>query len=566
MGRGILGAAPSQARLSAPLVVCGRRFARNHPEDTVKRTRREILKAAGFGVAGAAAVSALGVVSGAEASVAGGRATVDARDGAFGPAPSGSASTEVTDKSGKRLAAGPAVAWSKAAKNAPAADVVVDPTKTSQTILGFGAAFTDAACYTLSRLSDADRAKTLAQMFGQGADQGCLSTGRIPLGASDYSTACYSYDDGMADPDMKRFSIDHDRDYIIPTLKAAAAANSDIFYYGSPWSPPGWMKYSNSMLGGNIRPDNIPAYALYMRKFVESYADAGVKVRALTTQNEIDADQGGRMPACPWPEETEEALIIALGRGLEASATASGTKIWTLDHNYNLWGRVVDQLSKPQLKKYLNTVAWHGYVGTPDQMLNVKKYFSDVEMHWTEGGDDYKDPAYLTCWSKWGATFAGILANGPQSITTWNLALDERGRPNIGPFDCGGLVQVHSQTREIVWSGLYWALSQHARAFKRGAVIVESRGAHDAPAVNGASIELQTSHEGGAAPTSSTVTATPGAAASAGLYHTASKTTDGGVMLVLTNPGAAREVTIACAGSVAKVPLTEDSITTLKWS
>jgi hypothetical protein len=30
------------------------------------------------------------------------------------------------------------------------------------------------------------------------------------------------------------------------------------------------------------------------------------------------------------------------------------------------------------------------------------------------------------------------------------LALDERGRPNIGPFPCGGLVAIHSQTKEII--------------------------------------------------------------------------------------------------------------------
>jgi glucosylceramidase len=526
-------------------------------------TRRDLLKIGGLGI-GAAAANALGVAPVSAGARANAAATVTPRDGSLAAPPAGPASAEITDKSGKRLTAGAAVTWAKAAKNAPAADVTIDPTKTAQTILGFGAAFTDASCYTVSRLSDADRAKLLTQMFGQGADQHCLSTGRIPLGSSDYATACYSYDDGMADPEMKRFSIDHDRDYILPTLKAAAAANPDIFYFGSPWSPPGWMKYSNSMLGGNIRPENIPAYALYLRKFVESYADAGVKVRALTTQNEIDADQGGRMPACPWPEETEEALIVALGRALESSATASGTKIWTLDHNYNLWGRVVDQLSKPQLKKYLNTVAWHGYVGTPDMMQNVRKYFPDVEMHWTEGGDDYKDRAYLTCWSKWGATFAGILTNGPQSITMWNLALDERGRPNIGPFDCGGLVQIHSQTREILLTGLYWALAQHARAFKRGSVIIESRGAHDAPGVNGASIGLQTSHDAPA--TSSNMTATPAGESAAGLYHTAAKSPDGSVTLVLTNPGDAREVTIACAGQIAKVSLTADSLTTLRWS
>jgi glucosylceramidase len=345
--------------------------------------------------------------------------------------PSKPAQTEVTDKSGKRLAAGAETIWAKTAKKAAPADVTVDPTKPAQTILGFGAAFTDASCFTLSRLSDSDRANLLHTMFGQ--DQHALSMGRIPIGASDYSTAAYSYDDGAADPDLKRFSIDHDRDYIVPTLRASLTANPDLFLFASPWSPPGWMKYSNSMLGGNIRPENIPAYARYFQKFVEAYAAAGVTVRAVTTQNEIDADQGGRMPACPWPEEDEERLVAALGPLLEAS----GTKIWTLDHNYNLFGRALDQLSRPQFKKYVNTVAWHGYVGSPEMMGNVKQKFPDVEMHWTEGGDDYKLADYLTNWSKWGATFAGILANGPQSITTWNVALDERGRPNIGPFDCG---------------------------------------------------------------------------------------------------------------------------------
>jgi len=117
-------------------------------------------------------------------------------------------------------------------------------------MLGFGAAFTDAACFTLSRLSENDRASLLHTMFGK--DQHALGVGRIAIGASDYSTAAYSYDDGAADPELKRFSIDHDRDYVLPTLRAALSANADLFLYGSPWSPPGWMKYSNSMLGGTF--------------------------------------------------------------------------------------------------------------------------------------------------------------------------------------------------------------------------------------------------------------------------------------------------------------------------
>ena len=506
-------------------------------------TRREVLKYAGMGI-GAAAASALGVSANPKAE------TPETN----GPqAPAKPAQTEVTDKSGKRLAAGPQIVWTKAAKKAPAADVTVDPTRSAQTILGFGAAFTDAACFTLSRLGENDRRNLLHTMFSQ--DQHALSMGRIAIGASDYSTAAYSYDDGAADPELKRFSIDHDRDYILPTLRAALSANPELFLFASPWSPPGWMKYSNSMLGGNIRPEHIPVYARYFQKFVEAYSAAGVPVRAVTTQNEIDADQGGRMPACPWPEEDEERLVAALGPLLEAS----GTKIWTLDHNYNLFGRALDQLSRPRIKKYVNTVAWHGYVGSPEMIRNEKDKFPDIEMHWTDGGDDYKFPDYWTNWSKWGATFSGILANGPQSITTWNMALDERGRPNIGPFDCGGLLQIHSVTKEITEAGLYWALVQFARAFRRGAVIVASHDANgDAPAFNGAAV-IQL------AP-SSIATATPNSALTSRVFHTAAKNPDGSLVLVLTNPGEAKEVTVACGSQTCKIPLTADSITTLRWN
>jgi glucosylceramidase len=261
------------------------------------------------------------------------------------------------------------------------------------------------------------------------------------------------------------------------------------------------------------------------------------------------------MPACPWPEEDEERLVAALGPLLEAS----GTKIWTLDHNYNLFGRALDQLSRPHFKKYVNTVAWHGYMGSPEMIGNVKQRFPDVEMHWTEGGDDYKFADYLTNWGKWGATFSGILANGPQSITTWNLALDERGRPNIGPFDCGGLVQIHSVTKEITLPGLYWALVQFARAFRRGSVIVASHDASgDLPAVNGAGV--------GQPGSSSTVTAAPSTVLTSRVFHIAAKNSDGSMVLVLTNPGEAREVTVACGGLTAKTALTADSITTLRWS
>jgi glucosylceramidase len=79
-------------------------------------------------------------------------------------------------------------------------------------------------------------------------------------------------------------------------------------------------------------------------------------VQALTTQNEVDTDQDGRMPACIWPQEYEIQFVRNhLGPLLES--TGMPVKIWFLDHNYNLWGRVVGSLEDDKLLKYVNTVA-----------------------------------------------------------------------------------------------------------------------------------------------------------------------------------------------------------------
>ena len=65
---------------------------------------------------------------------------------------------------------------------------------------------------------------------------------------------------------------------------------------------------------------------------------------------------------------------------------------------------------------------------------------------------------------------------------------------------------------------------------------------------------------------SSSVTATPNNAATSRVYHAAAENPDGSLVLVLTNPGEAREITVASAGQTAKVSLTADSITTLRWT
>ena len=426
----------------------------------------------------------------------------------------------------QRYAAAPPLRWQSATGPAPADAVHLDASKTFQEVLGFGASFTDAACFTFNRLGGAERETLFHELFHP-SEMG-LSVCRTCIGSSDYATKLYSYDDGDADPELTRFSIAHDREYILPILRQARAVNPDLFLLSSPWSPPGWMKANGSMLGGSMRKKYLPVYAQYLLKFLQAYAAEGVPVQALTPQNEVDTDQDGRMAACLWGQEYEIELVRDhLGPLLEKTGTP--TKIWILDHNYNLWGRVVCMLDDAKLRKYTNAVAWHGYVGKPEMMGKVEAAHPGVEMYWTEGGPDYTNADYLTDWTKWGASFAEILRNGCRSITAWNLALDEKGKPNIGPFPCGGLVTIHSETRDVVRSGQYWAMAHYSRAIRRGARRIDSR------------------------------------SAATDLHHVAFLNPGSQKALILSNPGSARTVEVRLDAHSTRVSVPEKSVATLTW-
>jgi glucosylceramidase len=418
------------------------------------------------------------------------------------------------------------LAW-RPVSGVPSGEVIsLDPEKRFQEILGFGAAFTDASCYMFNQLSPDAREKLFHQLFHP-SELG-LSVCRTCIGASDYSTELYSFDEGDPDPELKRFSIEHDRIYFLPMLRQARDVNPNLFLFSSPWSPPGWMKLNGSMLGGCIHKRYFPAYAQYFVKFLQAYAAEGVPIQAVTSQNEVDTDQDGRMPACLWGQEYEiEFVLRHLGPALEARNIP--TKIWLLDHNYDLWGRVICELDHPGMKKYSRAVAWHGYAGDVSMVSKVREAHPDVEMHWTEGGPDVSDPKYATDWALWGRTFTGALRNWSQSITGWNLALDEHGRPNIGPFPCGGLVTIHSQTKEIKRSGQYWALAHFSQPIHRGARRFESLGTLD------------------------------------NVDHIACENPDGERVLVLTNSSTSRKIVLQMNGWMTDLTVPADSLTTLAW-
>jgi glucosylceramidase len=439
--------------------------------------------------------------------------------------PDGDLTIWVTDDT-RRLQPAPSIAW-KTASGASPDTVTLDPGKKYQDILGFGGAFTDATCYTFNRLDPGVREKVFHELFHP-SEMG-LNVCRTCIGASDYSTEAYSYDEGEPDPDLTRFSIEHDRAHILPILREARKANPDLFLFSSPWSPPGWMKSNHSMLGGNMRRQYMAPYANYFVKFLQAYEAEGVPVQAVTIQNEVDTDQDGRMPACTWPMEYEADFVRNfLGPTFERSGVK--TKIWLIDHNYNLWGRALGELETGDVHRYSNAIAWHGYVGKVEWIDRVRAVYPDIEMYWTEGGPDYTDANYAKDWASWSKTYAGLLQHWVRSLTAWNLALDEKGRPNIGPFNCGGMLTINSGSKEISYSGQYWAFAHYSRFIRRGARRLDSQGTAD------------------------------------GLDHVAFENPGGKHILVLTNTGVSRQCRVRLGDKAVSISLNPNSVTTVEWS
>ena len=434
------------------------------------------------------------------------------------------------------------------------ATITLDPSIGFQEILGFGAAFTEASAWLISRMAPTARAQLMHELFS--ADGLGINVTRCCIGSSDYATAMFSYDEGAPDPALARFSIDRDRAYVLPELLTARHINPDLFVLASPWSPPGWMKNGGSMLGGNIKPTNFAVYAQYLVKFLQAYAQAGVPINAITTQNETDTDQAGRMPASAWAQEYEVAFV---GKHLGPTIEKAGldTKIWLLDHNFNLWGRVFNTLEDPTVFKYAEGVAWHPYVGAAEAMTRIHNAYPSKSAYWTEGGFELAagkgtiefaatpgpmtemgsvaaappklDDMAAIVQSGLGATHA--LRNWVRCMIDWNVVLDETGHPNIGPFDLKGTLTIDSSSHQVTARGPnYWAIKHLNHIAPRGSTVIESSGRIDR------------------------------------LAHVAFVNPDGRKGLMLTNAGPARTVWIRHGARMAELALPPSSITDLSWT
>jgi len=82
------------------------------------------------------------------------------------------------------------------------------------------------------------------------------------------------------------FSIAHDQADVIPIILQARQLNPQMKLMANPWSPPGWMKTSNSMVGGALQSSMYSPFAGYFVKYLQAYSAAGISVDYISLQNE----------------------------------------------------------------------------------------------------------------------------------------------------------------------------------------------------------------------------------------------------------------------------------------
>jgi len=354
--------------------------------------------------------------------------------------------------------------------------ITVNPAATYQSMTGFGASFTDSSAWLVA--NSPLRSQIMTKLFSPTSGIG-LDFLRQPIGASDFSQSLFSYDDlpsGQTDPALAHFSIAHDNAYILPVLQQALSLNPNVTIMATPWSPPGWMKSSGSMIGGSLNSADYQVFADYLTKFVQAYDAAGVPISLITAQNEPEYSP----PNYPGSTFTaaQEASFIGSNLGPDLQKAGLSTKIIAYDHNWNDTSFPETVLGNSAAGPYTAGVAWHCYAGDPSAQTTVHNAFPNKDTYFTEcSGTQSSNPANTFADSlDWQTEnlIIGATRNWAKTVATWNMALNPSGGPSMNCTTCTGVVTVDNSAGTATYNAEYYVLGQASKFVKPGAVRIDS--------------------------------------------------------------------------------------------
>lgn len=353
-----------------------------------------------------------------------------------------------------------------------------------QTIDGFGYTLSGGSAGHLLQMTPAARATLLRELFDTTGNSIGISYLRLSIGASDLNAKVFSYNDlpaGETDPQMQRFDLGPDKQDVLPVLKEILAINPNIKLMGSPWSPPAWMKTNGDTRGGSLKPEWYDAYARYLVRYVQEMQKEGIRIDAITVQNE--PLHPGNNPSLLMPA-AEQAAFIKQSLGPQFRAAGLNTKIIIYDHNADRPDYPISILNDPAAKQYIDGSAFHLYAGPISALSEVKAAHPDKHLYFTEQwtgapGKFAEDLQWHVATLTIGAT-----RNWARCVLEWNLS----SNPQLTPFtDRGGcsscLGGVTIDGDRVVRNSGYYAVAHASRFVRPGSVRVDSNTIQDVPNV-----------------------------------------------------------------------------------
>ncbi|TYP79785.1 glycoside hydrolase family 3 N-terminal domain-containing protein [Paenibacillus methanolicus] len=346
--------------------------------------------------------------------------------------------------------------------------IKINPSKTYQSMMGIGSSMEESTVYNLIKMSPAKQDELIKKLVNPDDGIGVSMT-RVTIGTADFTARkFYSYDDmplGQTDTALANFSIQKDIDFgIIDALKRILKHNPNMQFFASPWSPPGWMKTTDSMIKGSVKDEYLPVLADYYVKFIQAYKAQGINISAMTLQNEPLLEIEYPSTKMPWQQEAELAKLLSA----KLKAAGLDVKLWIFDHNFNdTMSYPAPLLADSANRKAVDGTAFHDYGGEPTEMSRLHDMYPDENI-------------YLTERAVWGTTGADRMAqyfrNWARSYNSWVLMLDSDINTHqwVGTPDPTMIVQDSGNPENYWLTPEFYMLGNYTKFVKPGYIRIDS--------------------------------------------------------------------------------------------
>ncbi len=372
----------------------------------------------------------------------------------------------------------------------------------------WGTTFNEQDWKALQMLTRDEQDEILSRMFAKNGEL-CFTRGRIGMNANDYALEWWSCDEVDGDFALQHFSIERDRQYIIPYIRAAQKYCPEMTFWISPWSPPSWMKVNHHyavqsskyndldprcdgiLYGDNDRSHNeqvnpdknifprrlattdyfiqepryLQCYANYFCRFIEEYQKENIPITMVMYQNE--AYSYTPYPGCAW---TSEGIVRFNMEYLAPTLKKKhpNVNLYLGTFNTNRYDHVDGLLSDKRMSDNVKGLGfqWEGrqilsriHEKYPKyDLISTESECGNGDMDWKAGEHTFD----LLC------QYVGM---GCTEYYNWNAVLCDHGESAWG-WRQNGLVQVDSKTRKYRYTPEYYAYMHYSHYIPSGSSII----------------------------------------------------------------------------------------------